>query len=140
MNDLKAFEREFESIQSEFDRLVQSLRLDFSYYTKQLNELDEVFEKYDFEPDILVLLNNPFAINRLKIFEKLRDLMIKIRIKQGNDTSLMSRIMQFWATSTGNFDDEVVSGELLFNLLQKGYITQAEFDIYDNAKATNRWR
>ena len=140
MNDLKAFEREFESIQSEFDRLVQSLRLDFSYYTKQLNELDEVFEKYDFEPDILVLLNNPFAINRLKIFEKLRDLMVKIRIKQGNDTSLMSRIMQFWATSTGNFDDEVVSGELLFNLLQKGYITQAEFDIYDNAKATNRWR
>lgn len=140
MNDLKAFEKEFEAIQSELDELSQSYYSDPSYYSKQLNELGEVFEKYDFEPDILTLLNNPFDINSLKLFEKLRDLMVKIRSKKGDDTLLMRKIMQFWAKKTGNFDDEVISDELLFDLLQKGCITQAEFDIYDNAKATNRWR
>lgn len=140
MNDLKAFEKEFEAIKSELDHLEESYRSDRSYYSKQLNELDEVFEKYDFEPDILSYLNTPFYINSLKGFEELRDLMIKIRSVKADDTSLMSRIMQFWAMSTGNGQDEIISGELLFNLLQKGYITQAEFDMFDNAKATNRWR
>lgn len=140
MNNLKAFEKVFEAIQSELDELSQSYYSDPSYYSKQLKELDEIFEKYDFEPDILTLLNTPFYINSLKGFEKLRDLMIKIRSVKVDDTSLMRKIMQFWAKKTGNFEDEVISDELLFDLLEKGYITQEEFDIYDNAKATNRWR
>lgn len=140
MNDLEAFEKEFEAIQCELDQLSESRRSDWYYYSEQLNELDEVFEKYDFEPDILSYLNTPFYINSLKAFEKLRDLMIKTRSAKGDDTSLMRRIMQFWAIRTGNAEDEIISGELLFNLLQKGYITQAEFDMFDNAKATNRWR
>lgn len=140
MNNLKAFEKEFEAIQSELDHLEESYRSDRSYYSKKLNELDKVFEKYDFNPNILSYLNTPFYINSLKGFEKLRDLMIKIRSVKVDDTSLMRKIMNFWAMSTGNGEDEIISGELLFDLLEKGYITQEEFDIYDNAKATNRWR
>lgn len=108
--------------------------------TEELNTIDTIFDKYNFNEEQLHFLNNNYYIKKLKNLEELYNLMKILSKKREKHPQLMEDIMRFWAEITGTAEDELIADELLFKLLDNKHISKEDFNIYDSYKSVNRWR